>query len=1042
MSGTKVHDRSGTRTLAALAALALMVLTAFTSSPVLTASASSVTVATCTSMIPGTPQPTQSFTYTGTGSADYNYPVTSTPPTTGTGQYGPGNASQLLDESTGGTPDSLDPAAAFYTQDTGYLNGVFQNLVMYNVSSGTEVMPVLADQYWITNGGCTNVFHIRQGATFSDGTPVTGYDQWFSIVRTQYLNAPSGVSFINWGGVSYNTTSGSIAGSGYYSFSLGAQLPWGLRLAIQSVTGLQTGNDTQASVNLAVRVIDQMLSNFNPSNSTQAAIMQYPEQGYVANATYFTANYLRTLGPFGPQLWAGFDGQQVIEPAFVDAHGGVANNTMNSYINTNGAIGTGPYKISSVGPNLSPIVLVATPNYWAGQSAATNIPAVARPASVNTVVMSPWTNGSQAVGDFGSNTAQISAESASNYSSMYDALPTSVKSTFSFNQILRPIGTFDFAFFIQFNQYQSPTNFTSFRRGVASAINYTALNQPNLFNGTYYAGEYVGPTTPAYLYYNLPGYPNPVQNTAAAAQSFQEFGTQSHTYMVLPSSLTLSNGTTLAGGTVLGDHSGTQLPPFNVTYVAPLTGTLETDFTAIQHDLAVFGIDAVLNGVNSSEFGTLDSNPVTFPAFQFVGWGADFNDPLLSIYFPLMTPSPFNGFFDNATVNSYAVSCEFPATASAAQTCANNLEVMAYQNQIWIYTPIPEVPVGQPNAGFPTNFYFLQPYVQGWNNNQFVGGFYNQVYYAPVTVSGTTSGSGGGYTLTTATNSSLYSGSQTIGVDGSVTPAPPSGTSVSLDVFNPQGTQVRATTAAVNSAGQYNTSFAAGGSNWVSGTYVLKATWSPSLTGTVITATTTFQYLPTLVTTTSVSCSPDPITAGSPVTCDASVSGSGSVTGSLTWQSNSTSGSFSSTTCTLSGGSCSVEYTGTSAGVVNITASYSGNEGPSSGSFFLKLVPLNQAFIVPVTPTVDTLFVGQVLNFTYSSNIGVVETGIVWFQVENTAGQSVAVSGTSLTLNPLGTGSVYLSVSTLPAGTYTVSSFVTTLSGVVISPTTTFTVTT
>ncbi|MDG6981092.1 MAG: hypothetical protein JRN51_08300, partial [Nitrososphaerota archaeon] len=166
-----------------------------------------LTVASCTSAISGTVPPTQSFTYTAANSsANYNYPVTSTPPTTGAGQYGPTNANQLVDESTGAPPDYLDPAAGFYSQDLPYYNAVFQNLVMYNGNSGSQLLPVIADQYWITNGGCTNVFHIRSGVTFSDGTPATAYDQWFSIVRTQYINAPSGVSLFNWNGASYNLT--------------------------------------------------------------------------------------------------------------------------------------------------------------------------------------------------------------------------------------------------------------------------------------------------------------------------------------------------------------------------------------------------------------------------------------------------------------------------------------------------------------------------------------------------------------------------------------------------------------------------------------------------------------------------------------------------------------------------------------------------------------------------------------------------------------------------------------------------------------------
>ncbi|MDG6937420.1 MAG: hypothetical protein JRN42_02625 [Nitrososphaerota archaeon] len=706
------------------------------SSSTSTVAATPLSVSSCTSAISGTIPAAQSFTYTASNSTtNYNYPVTSTPPTTGPGQYGPTNSSLLTDESIGTPPDYLDPAAGFYSQDVTYNNAVFQNLVMYNGNSGTQILPVVADQYWITNGGCTNVFHIRPGVTFSDGTPATAYDQWFSIVRTQYINAPSGISLYNWNGVSYNLTSGAQYGSGSYSYNtMGNQIPWGLRLAIQHVTGLQTAADTPAAVNLAVAALNQMLSHFNPSNSTQASIMQYPEQAYVANSTYFTANYLRTMGPFGPQLWAGFDGQQVVEPAFVDAHGGVANNTANSYFDTHGGIGTGPYVVSSVGPGNNPVVLTATPHYWAGQSSATNIPVVARPASISTVVMAPFSTNAQAEGDFGSNKAQLSAESPFLYSAMYDSLPANVKSTFAFDQIFQGIGAYDFALFAQFNTYQAPTNYTSFRQGMAAALNYTALNQPNYFNGTAYAGYFVGPLTPAYAYYNSPNYPLPAQNTTAAINFFQKFGVQSHTYMIIPADLTLSNGTTVSAGTVIGDKSGSQLQPFKLYYAVPLVGSLEVTLTVIQNSLSQFGVTAVPFGTTTTELDILDSKPQTYPAIQLVGWGADFNDPFLGMFFPLMTPSPYNGFYTNSTVNNEATACEFPASTAQSQTCATTLYKMAQQNQIWIYTPIPEIPAGQPNAGFPTNFFFVQPYVHGVVDNQYVGGFYNLIYYQPVNV--------------------------------------------------------------------------------------------------------------------------------------------------------------------------------------------------------------------------------------------------------------------------------------------------------------------
>lgn len=89
---------------------------------------------------------------------------------------------------------------------------------------------------------------------------------------------------------------------------------------------------------------------------------------------------------------------------------------------------------------------------------------------------------------------------------------------------------------------------------------------------------------------------------------------------------------------------------------------------------------------------------------------------------------------------------------------------------------------------------------------------------------------------------------------------------------------------------------------------------------------------------TSVVCSPNPVSTGSPTTCTATVSGS-NPTGTVAWSTNSTSGSFSQSVCTLSSGSCSTSYTDTAPGTVTITASYSGdsNNVPSGGSTTLAV---------------------------------------------------------------------------------------------------------
>jgi hypothetical protein len=92
---------------------------------------------------------------------------------------------------------------------------------------------------------------------------------------------------------------------------------------------------------------------------------------------------------------------------------------------------------------------------------------------------------------------------------------------------------------------------------------------------------------------------------------------------------------------------------------------------------------------------------------------------------------------------------------------------------------------------------------------------------------------------------------------------------------------------------------------------------------------------------TSLSCSPKSVVAGSSkvITCKAKVTGY-SPTGTVSWtQSGTGSVSFSSATCTLVKGACSVTLTGKTAGTVALQATYSGdsNNEPSSQSVTLTI---------------------------------------------------------------------------------------------------------
>jgi hypothetical protein len=107
------------------------------------------------------------------------------------------------------------------------------------------------------------------------------------------------------------------------------------------------------------------------------------------------------------------------------------------------------------------------------------------------------------------------------------------------------------------------------------------------------------------------------------------------------------------------------------------------------------------------------------------------------------------------------------------------------------------------------------------------------------------------------------------------------------------------------------------------------------------------------VSSTLVSCSPNPISVSSPAICSARVSGK-SPTGNIIWTTSSSTGSFSSSIGTLSSGSCSTNYVDNLTGYVTITASYSGDayNAPSSSSAVLTVfVNVSTGANVTIYPT-------------------------------------------------------------------------------------------
>ena len=120
---------------------------------------------------------------------------------------------------------------------------------------------------------------------------------------------------------------------------------------------------------------------------------------------------------------------------------------------------------------------------------------------------------------------------------------------------------------------------------------------------------------------------------------------------------------------------------------------------------------------------------------------------------------------------------------------------------------------------------------------------------------------------------------------------------------------------------------------------------------------------------TTISCLASNIDVGQKTTCTATVTGS-SPTGTVTWSQAPTGiVSFSSTSCTLSAGSCSVTVTGSSAGTTTVTATYGGDINNQESSATLPFT-VNPALSISISPSAPKIDSGQSITLTATASGG------------------------------------------------------------------------
>ncbi len=530
----------------------------------------------------------------------------------------------------GQQPDSMDPAVEFTTPGNEITSNVYQGLVAPYLSSNTQYIGVLAQNWTVSSDQMNWNFTLRQGVTFSNGDPFNAYVMWYSLYRTLVMNQlPAfilGQNFANTTLANFNV-SASMLNSMSYS--------------------------TPSTANITI--MENPLQSFQVLNKYEIAL--HVGYGYNGNVSY--SALLATLT--APCAFA-------VDPIVVSANGGVVAGQKNAWMQTN-AIGTGFYLLNSWVQGQS-VKLVKNTSYWGSNVPGSQLNYAIQPAILNNIIIY-YKPASSRIADLKSGFAQmIGAPDVTEASSI-----SSLKQIANVNVTTLPIqfGSASAAYFVFMNPYiNSQFNNTYVREAVAYAINYPGIISSVFGN---LAQQWIGPVPPGFPYYNqtVQGLTPYSYNATEAALMLAKAGYQA----ILP------NGTKINSG-------GTVFPTLNFVYSPDLVSESEVA-PIIQSELGAIGIPVTLVSMTFAQYtaylfslsssGGSDGFGISYYSEDYTA-SQDYVSALASNNY---TGAP-TIFANESTYAANAASATDNATLVQAFQNVTNTMLNSYQN-IWLYVP-------------------------------------------------------------------------------------------------------------------------------------------------------------------------------------------------------------------------------------------------------------------------------------------------------------------------------------------------------------------
>jgi ABC-type transport system substrate-binding protein len=258
----------------------------------------------------------------------------------------------------------LDPQVSYDIYGASVEQNIYEPLLWFAGSNGVNVIPWLANNYTITNGGQTFTATLRSGIKFADGETLNSSDIYFTYNRLLVMDGSAPIGHgtqASWIIQQLENTSLSTTLCGCsqtYGNSYVAAV-----LAENFVTMLGS-NKVQLNIMHPNSALPYLLGNLWANIVAPDFVMQHDLALWTQSSLGYTLPYPTLSGNLTQRMDQYFDDYSATCNAGATPKGCAATYLDSS---TGGSLaGTGPYTIQSVDTSANVITLQANPNYWGG----------------------------------------------------------------------------------------------------------------------------------------------------------------------------------------------------------------------------------------------------------------------------------------------------------------------------------------------------------------------------------------------------------------------------------------------------------------------------------------------------------------------------------------------------------------------------------------------------------------------------------------------------------------------------------------------------